>query len=180
MKSKIYVKVIVVLCVVISTISMFVCLYYLFPNRLDVIDASEQTSFTATIIEITESNDFIDIRLDFHDHTIFIGDTFRMDSYNYLYAVSNGFLNDVTPGDTITILTSPYNGPYYFYEIYALEKDDIVYLSVQNTNEGLEAENEINEIQRKDNFLISGVAFLLFGLTAGIIWWRYNHFLSKH
>ena len=148
-----------ILAGIIAAVSLLVLLCSMIPNRLLVIDSDDQTIFTATVIEIIENNDSIDIRLDFHDHTVFYSDTFRMDTYNYQYAIEKGFLDEVDAGDIITIMTNPNNGPYYYYQIFSLEKDDKFYLTIQETNEGLEVEKEAEDAKSKKTIMICAGVF---------------------
>lgn len=157
-----------ILTSLVAVIAFLILLISLVPNRLRVVDSDDQTLFTATILEIVENDDSIYIRLDFHDHTVFYSDTFIMDVYNYKYAVAKGFLDEVKTGDTITIMTNPNNGPYYYYEIFSLKKDDKVYLTVQESNEGLKIENDLEDARSKKIIIICGGVVTLFTLATVI------------
>lgn len=154
----------------IAIASVFFFMFSLKPNKLITIDSNDLTTFTATVAEIKYSrDDSIYIRLDFNDHTIFQVDTFRIYSCNYQYAINNGLLDEVKAGDSITILTNPNSGKDY-YHIYSLEKEDKMYLTIQDTNEGLEIEKELKDAKIRTTMITSIVVFVLFGSLTGLLY----------
>lgn len=147
------------------------------PLTLTVVDEAELTSLTAKIIDIEEDVEGdITIRLDFHDHTEFYYDEFKLISYLNPYLENSVFYEEVNVGDTITILTDSYNGPCMYYNIYTIEKDGVEYLSVQEANEGYE-DNYVPRSEADVKIIaVSSSIAIVFGIGALVLYITKNKY----